>query len=84
MTDLKRLIEAMDRGDCQEIAEIMGIGGNMSCMEHTCLACGWMEFNNSRGPSLCPKCCGDMRHEWDERNDNRDESDYGNVDTEEL
>lgn len=45
----------------------------MSCMEHSCLKCGWMEFNNSHGPSSCPKCGGDMAHEWDEANDNRED-----------
>jgi predicted nucleic acid-binding Zn-ribbon protein len=42
----------------------------MSCMEHTCIACGHMDFNNSaRTPSMCPRCGGNMHHVWDEQAD---------------
>jgi len=41
----------------------------MSCMEHYCVQCGNMIFNNSRGPSICPKCGGQMSHQWDEQLD---------------
>ncbi len=42
----------------------------MSCMEHTCVQCGWMEFNNQVSwPMICPKCGGSMRHDWDEQQD---------------
>jgi len=37
-------------------------------MEHVCLECGHMVFNNSvRGQ--CPKCGGEMIHNWDEQLD---------------
>jgi predicted nucleic acid-binding Zn-ribbon protein len=46
----------------------------MSCMEHTCLDCGHMVFdNNPKG--ICPKCCGQMMHQWDEQLDYERESD---------
>ena len=41
----------------------------MASMEHDCLDCGYAIFNNSRGPSICPKCGGDMRYTWDEQDD---------------
>ena len=40
----------------------------VSTMEHTCIDCGEMVFNNSpRGH--CPKCGGQMHHQWDEQAD---------------
>ena len=55
----------------------------MACMEHDCIDCGYMEMDNSRGPSICPKCGGDMRHTFDEvpecdydRNNEDPEEDY--------
>lgn len=43
-------------------------GRRLSCMEHVCLECGHMVFNNSvRGQ--CPKCGGEMIHNWDEQLD---------------
>ena len=49
----------------------------MSCMEHTCVDCHEMVFNNSRGPSICPKCGGDMHHVWDEQQDyNREREEH--------
>lgn len=49
----------------------------MSCMEHTCVECGNMDFNNEpRSPSICAKCGGDMSHHWDEQQDyNRERAD---------
>jgi predicted nucleic acid-binding Zn-ribbon protein len=41
----------------------------MACMTHECTSCGHAEFNNSRGPSMCPKCGEQMHHDWDEQND---------------
>ena len=48
----------------------------MSCMEHTCIDCGEMVFNNERGPSMCPKCGGDMMHACDEVFEREDFDDY--------
>ena len=32
----------------------------MACMEHLCIGCGELVFNNSRKPEHpCPKCGGD-------------------------
>jgi predicted nucleic acid-binding Zn-ribbon protein len=46
-------------------------------MEHRCLACGYVTFNNqSRSPGGCPACGGEMGHYFDEpeeRDEERDE-----------
>lgn len=48
-------------------------------MEHRCLACGYVSFNNqARSPYGCPECGGEMAHyfdEPDERDDDRDDDD---------
>jgi predicted nucleic acid-binding Zn-ribbon protein len=39
----------------------------MSCMTFECLDCGWLDFDNSRGPRICPKCGGEkVLHTFDE------------------
>ena len=38
----------------------------MACMSHECVSCNWAAFNNSRGPSSCPKCGGEVTHLFDE------------------
>ena len=51
----------------------------MACMTHSCEACGWSDFDNTRhGPSrCCPKCGSDrVHHDFDERPD-RDWADEG-------
>lgn len=38
----------------------------MSCMEHSC-SCGFVTFNNwPRTPAYCPRCDGELRHDFDE------------------
>jgi predicted nucleic acid-binding Zn-ribbon protein len=54
---------------------------DLSCMEHRCLSCGYVTFNNNaHSPGSCPSCGGEMSHyfdEPDEREDERDEDDRG-------
>lgn len=47
----------------------------MACMTHDCLNwnCGNIIFNNSGGPSICPKCGDVMIHTFDESPDDYDE-----------
>jgi predicted nucleic acid-binding Zn-ribbon protein len=41
--------------------------GLMACMEHRCLSCGYVTFNNqARAPGGCPSCGGEMGHYFDE------------------
>ncbi len=49
-----------------------------ACMSHYCTnpKCTWMDFDNSRGPSICPKCGGHVVHDFDEPYDKRDFVDY--------
>ena len=52
----------------------------MSCMEHRCTACGWVEFNNARGPLLCPACGNDViqsTFDEEEREDPDGRDDFG-------
>ncbi len=28
----------------------------MSCMEHICCRCEWVDLDNTCGPNVCPKC----------------------------
>jgi uncharacterized Zn finger protein (UPF0148 family) len=41
----------------------------MSCMEHWCVLCKWVDFDNTSGPMWCPVCGGDVRHDFDEADD---------------
>ena len=38
----------------------------MACMEHACVRCPWVAFDNTRGLGACPRCGGDVRHYFDE------------------
>ena len=43
----------------------------MSCLEHRCMDCGYIAFNNNpRSPLVCPQCGGDdFQRTWDEQSD---------------
>jgi predicted nucleic acid-binding Zn-ribbon protein len=56
----------------------------MACMEHHCVSCAWVSFDNiARGPSCCPKCGEDVRSICDEEPDRDDRDDGDDVDNEE-
>lgn len=47
----------------------------MACMEHLCMNCGHMEFNNTH-MLVCPKCNSyETKSYWDEEMDYRDDRD---------
>lgn len=50
----------------------------MACMEHTCVNCGNVWFDNKRHGD-CDKCGGDAIHQFDEQFDQDYEDDLEDV-----
>ena len=41
----------------------------MACLEHQCLNCGWLDWNNIK-LTFCPKCGSErITNAWDEEGD---------------
>lgn len=52
-------------------------GGFVACMSHQCGACGWLDFDNSLGPDVCPKCASEnLHHHFDEEDLSTNSSRY--------
>jgi predicted RNA-binding Zn-ribbon protein involved in translation (DUF1610 family) len=45
----------------------------MSCIEHFCTSCEYVEFNNSAEPEVCPKCGERLIKNFDESCDDYDD-----------